>query len=47
MVVLFVMVLVSFALAHEDTKKMEQIYQGVSGATAEVLESRDLPNSDF
>lgn len=33
-VVLFVMVLVTFSLAHEDTKKMEQIYQGMNSSTA-------------
>ena len=36
-VVLFVMVLVTFSLAHEDTKKMEQIFQGVQSSTATVL----------
>jgi hypothetical protein len=28
-VVLFVLVFITFSLAHEDTKKMEQIYLGV------------------
>jgi hypothetical protein len=27
-VVLFVMVFITFAMAHEDTKKMEQVFQG-------------------
>ena len=36
-VVLFVMVLVTFSLAHEDTKKMEQIFQGVQSSTVTVL----------
>ncbi|HEX6193429.1 MAG TPA: hypothetical protein VFZ42_13740 [Chitinophagaceae bacterium] len=36
-VVLFVMVLVTFSLAHEDTKKMEQIFQGVQSSSATVL----------
>ena len=35
--VLFVMVLVTFSLAHEDTKKMEQIFQGVQSSTVTVL----------
>lgn len=36
-VVLFVMVLVTFALAQEDTKKMERLYQGAGNtAVAEV-----------
>ena len=34
-VVLFVLVLVTFSLAHEDTKKMEQIYQISTSPTAE------------
>jgi hypothetical protein len=29
-VLLFVMVMITFSLAHEDTKKMEQIYLGAS-----------------
>ena len=33
-VVLFGMVLITFSLAHEDTKKMEQIYKGVNATTA-------------
>lgn len=37
-VVLFVMVLVTFSLAHEDTKKMEQLHQGVNASSASVLQ---------
>ncbi len=32
--VLFVMVLISFSLAHEDSKKMEQIYQDANSSSA-------------
>jgi hypothetical protein len=31
-VLLFVLVLITFSLAHEDTKKMEQLYQGVNSS---------------
>lgn len=37
-VVLFIMVLITFSLAHEDTKKMEQIYQGSTSSTAELFD---------
>lgn len=36
-VVLFVMVLVTFSLAQEDSKKMEKINSGVSTTTASTL----------
>lgn len=35
-VVLFVMVLITFSLAQEDTKKMEQIYQGTNQVTVSL-----------
>lgn len=39
-VVLFVMVLVTFALAQEDTKKMERLYSGAGNtAVSEVFNS--------
>jgi len=41
-VVLFVMVLVTFSLAHEDTKKMEQIVKGVQSSTVTVLNEREV-----
>ena len=41
-VVLFVMVLVTFSLAHEDTKKMEQIYQDMNSSTSSTA-SLDTP----
>jgi hypothetical protein len=37
-VLLFVMVLITFSLAHEDTKKMEHIY---NGATVSASKSED------
>ena len=33
-VILFVMVLITFSLAQEDSKKMERIYSGATTATA-------------
>ena len=33
-VILFVMVLITFSLAQEDSKKMERIYSGVTTVTA-------------
>lgn len=36
-VVLFVMVLVLFSLAQEDSKKMEKMYTGVNTSTASSL----------
>jgi hypothetical protein len=33
-VLLFVMVLITFSLAHEDTKKMEHLYNGASSSAA-------------
>ncbi len=39
--VLFVMVFVTFSLAHEDTKKYEQIYHGTN-TTATLTETQPL-----
>lgn len=36
-VLLFVMVLVTFALAQEDSKKMERLHNGGAGLTAQVI----------
>jgi hypothetical protein len=36
-VVLFVMVLVTFALAQEDSKKMERLHNGGAGVTAQQI----------
>ena len=36
-VVLFVMVLVTFSLAQEDSKKMEKIYTGAGTTTASTM----------
>jgi hypothetical protein len=42
-VILFVMVLITFAFAHEDTKKMEKIYIGVtSSATSNFVSLQPL-----
>jgi hypothetical protein len=44
-VVLFIMVLITFAFAHEDTKKMEKIYIGVNSRVAStfvVLQQKPL-----
>ena len=42
-VILFVLVLVTFALAQEDTKKMEKAYIGVSATAGSMLVN--LPSS--
>ena len=44
-VVLFVMVLITFSLAQEDSKKMEKMYSGVTTSTASgfVAEHLQLP----
>lgn len=40
-IVLFVMVLVTFSLAQEDSKKMEKMYSGATSATAaSILEQQ-------
>ena len=44
-VVLFVAVLVTFSLAHEDTKKMEQVFQGVQSSTVTVLNEMEARQS--
>ena len=42
-VILFVMVLITFSLAQEDSKKMEQFYLGASSATVSRLLTADQP----
>jgi hypothetical protein len=42
-IVLFVMVLVTFSLAQEDSKKMEKMYTGVNTSTASTLITEHLP----
>ena len=50
-VVLFVMVLVTFALAQEDTKKMEKGFSAITTQSASQLLAADpdakVPSSDF
>ena len=41
-IVLFVMVLITFSLAQEDSKKMEKMYTGSQTATASNLLARQL-----
>ena len=41
-IVLFVMVLVTFSLAQEDSKKMEKMFTGAHSATASSLLANDL-----
>ncbi len=41
-VMLFVMVLITFSLAQEDSKKMEKIYSGATTSTAVVLLAEHL-----
>lgn len=41
-IVLFVMVLITFSLAQEDSKKMEKMYTGVNTSTASTLIAQDL-----
>ena len=36
-VILFVMVLITFSLAQEDSKKMEKLYSGANTSTASLL----------
>jgi len=43
-VLLFVMVLVTFSLAHEDTKKMEHLYNGANSSAASSID--ELNKSD-
>ena len=42
-IVLFVVVLVTFSLAQEDSKKMEKMYTGVNASTASTLITEHLP----
>lgn len=44
-VILFVMVLITFAFAHEDTKKMEKIYIGVTSSAVSNFVSLQQPGS--
>jgi hypothetical protein len=43
-VLLFVMVLVTFALAQEDSKKMERIQNGEAGVTAQQITNLESPS---
>ena len=45
-VVLFVMVLITFAMAHEDSKKMEKVYVGMSVSASSNLAQAISPASD-
>lgn len=45
-VMLFVMVLITFSLAQEDSKKMEKIYSGATTSTAVVLLAEHLKTVD-
>lgn len=42
-VILFIMVLVTFSLAQEDSKKMEKMYTGANTKTASNLVAGHLP----
>ncbi len=42
-VLLFVMVLITFSLAHEDTKKMEHLYNGSNGSAAASVDQLKKP----
>jgi hypothetical protein len=49
-VILFVMVLITFSLAQEDSRKMEKMYTGINASTASrllvqqtVLKTQDAP----
>ena len=42
-VILFVMVLITFSLAQEDSKKMEQFYLGANSAAVSNLLAGDQP----
>jgi hypothetical protein len=44
-VVLFVMVLITFSLAQEDSKKLEKVYTGAS-TTASIMLSTQLKSAD-
>lgn len=46
-VLLFVLVLVSFALAQEDSRKIEKLYNGGAGVTAEYLSDLVKETSKF
>jgi archaellum component FlaG (FlaF/FlaG flagellin family) len=43
-VLLFVMVLITFSLAHEDTKKMEHLYNGVSSSASATIDKLKKPD---
>ena len=43
-VILFVLVFITFSLAHEDSKKLEQLYgNGISSATTSIVSIVDVP----
>ncbi len=45
-IVLFVMVLITFSLAQEDSKKMEKMYTGANTATASSLLADQLSSAE-
>ena len=45
-IVLFIMVLVAFSFAHEDSKKMEQIFAGAKQSLNSSLTQNIQPNID-
>jgi hypothetical protein len=45
-VVLFVMVLITFSLAQEDSKKLEKVYSGANTSTASSLLTEHLKMVD-
>ena len=51
-IVLFIMVLVAFSFAHEDSKKMEQLFAGASRSlnsslTQNIAPAKDLKRKDI
>jgi hypothetical protein len=47
-IVLFVMVLITFSLAQEDSRKMEKMYSGATSATAvSILEQSKLKKNNI
>jgi hypothetical protein len=47
-IVLFVMVLITFSLAQEDSRKMEKMYSGATSATAvSILEQSKLQKNNI
>jgi hypothetical protein len=45
-VVLFVMVLITFSLAQEDSKKLEKVYTGAN-TTASAILSKEIKSADY